>query len=389
MVVYILLSISIFITSLFPLSYCNDTFMTLPFQMKLNYRNDYVVYMELTNQKTHTTIYPFVFLVGLISYVPDGSSPILRDDFIMHREMNRTYQLYQSQMTISNYEFPFYFYGSYKDGDGYGYSGIDTQLNFAFKPQIETTSFVYQLYNSHMIDRMIFGINYKRDFTEGGNMYIGGIPLEYIENKRYGECDVVDGNWICNVNEVFFGDIHYKEYVYNKTSKIVFRLYHEGIVVPHDYFVYLKERVFHNQYYSVGLRNREFIYCRIYSEQDKHFFATYPKNINFVLDKYILHIPILKMLYKGEAFQIEDGGTEDQFYFGNQFLQYFTTVFNYEKEKVQFYIKDGNEDIEFIPIKNTIKEISNILLVNTIGLSLGLMMIVFKMKNVNIEYSHK
>ena len=87
--------------------------MTLPFQMKLNYRNDYVVYMELTNQKTHTTIYPFVFLVGLISYVPDGSSPILRDDFIMHREMNRTYQLYQSQMTISNYEFPFYFYGSY------------------------------------------------------------------------------------------------------------------------------------------------------------------------------------------------------------------------------------------------------------------------------------
>lgn len=95
------------------------------------------------------------------------------------------------------------------------------------------------------------------------------------------------------------------------------------------------------------------------------------------------------MLYKGEAFQIEDGETENQFFFGNQFLQYFTTVFNYEKEKVQFYIKEGNEDIEFIPIVNTIKEISNILLLNTIGLSIGLMMIVFKMKNVSIEYSQK
>ena len=150
-----------------------------------------------------------------------------------------------------------------------------------------------------------------------------------------------------------------------------------------------QEKVFHNQYYSVGLRNRKFIYCRINTEQDRTFFATYPKNINFVFDKFILHIPILKMLYKGEAFQIEDGETENQFFFGNQFLQYFTTVFNYEKEKVQFYIKEGNEDIEFIPIVNTIKEISNILLLNTIGLSIGLMMIVFKMKNVSIEYSQK
>ena len=389
MAVYFILSISIFIFLLFSLSFCKDTIMTLPFQMKINYRNDYVVFMELTNPKTHTTINPFVFLVGFITYIPDGSTPILRDDFMIHRDMNRTYQLYQSNIKISDYEFPFYFYGSYSKGDDYGYSGIDTQLNFAFKPQIETTSFVYQLYYSHIIDRMIFGINYKKDFREGGNIYIGGIPIQYTENKRYGECDVIDGNWMCKVNEVYFGDVHFKEYVYNKTSKVVFRLYHEGIVVPHDYFIYLKEKVFHNQYYSVGLRNRKFIYCRINTEQDRTFFATYPKNINFVFDKFILHIPILKMLYKGEAFQIEDGETENQFFFGNQFLQYFTTVFNYEKEKVQFYIKEGNEDIEFIPIVNTIKEISNILLLKTIGLSIGLMMIVFKMKNVSIEYSQK
>ena len=113
MAVYFILSISIFIFLLFSLSFCKDTIMTLPFQMKINYRNDYVVFMELTNPKTHTTINPFVFLVGIITYIPDGSTPILRDDFMIHRDMNRTYQLYQSNIKISDYEFPFYFYGSY------------------------------------------------------------------------------------------------------------------------------------------------------------------------------------------------------------------------------------------------------------------------------------
>ena len=217
-------------------------------------------------------------------------------------------------------------------------------LSFSLIPLNESFSIIHQLYKSHQIEEMIFA------FTPLKDIYLGKIPESIIKNKSSGECSSVNGNWGCELNNIFFENekIEERKYILPHPSKSGFNNTLSGIYAP-IHFLNLVEEEYFKKYIDNGncdRKNKNTLEC--WCESESEIFDTFPSTLNFIFDNSIFTIPkkiffeikelkclgitIFKFLIFPNQFQINN-----IWIFGDFFLQNYVTIFDYNRKKVSFY----------------------------------------------------
>ena len=222
-------------------------------------------------------------------------------------------------------------------------------VSFAYKMDDEY-SIIQSLYNNHHIEKRSFAIT-KIEQSYQISMYFGGIPIEQIGIQKSLKCPVQANypTWGCILNQISFNSNkifpkHINEYAYFQTN-----IY--PILAPEDFFDYIYENVFYNQFkeklcFYDQEDNKKIIVC--YCNSTSNFPGMYFHfgNGSLYLDNEIL----FHHYYRDQcSFIIEknyiDNENDKKWIFGNVFLLLFDNLFDYDNNEITFYSKDKIFDL--------------------------------------------
>lgn len=239
------------------------------------------------------------------------------------------------------------------------YSGFTLALN----PTNDTFSIVHQLYNNKQINKLVYAFEPIDDLV--GYFYIGGVPQEILTNKSSAFCKVEGSDWGCELEAVYFSDMNKAKVKYLFKNKKKYHAFFQGgietINAPVEYIDYLKNTIFKKYlengdcvFEQLGLLFVNGFRCN----NGNNIIESLPRFMNFIINDYVLSIPIQSLLYSygGEGkeknilflvTQSLENGEEDTWTLGALFLNSFISMFDYENKVVNFYtstkIEKGSE----------------------------------------------
>ena len=224
--------------------------------------------------------------------------------------------------------------------EGKEYKLYGKTFSFAFKPQNLSYSLVHQLHKSNEIDKKVFAFDLTN--KDEGKVYLGGVPIDLVYGRTFGECDVVGGDWSCQIEEVVFEDVYLNKEIFNYTQKssILFVNAHYIMYAPRNFYEFMREKVF-KELINRGICNvtqafvDEQINCN-FGNINKNLF---PSFITFVFSNGFRIRVHNSVLFTNETFIIRKNliFQQDSWVFGRVFLKLFIMEFDYDKKTIRFH----------------------------------------------------
>ena len=287
------------------------------------------------------TSFPFATLQSPISvwHVMNGVRG--NDDFKVDSE-DEIGTIYSHYEKINNQMYKvFYSYGeitdSYKRKINSKYE--DNQISFALNPYNKSHSLTHLLYESHEIARLMFGISYL-DSRNYQFFCFGAVPPHIAYVNPHGSCDVVGDTWGCELTSVYYTDLFNTMYKSNRTYRAVFEHMEQNILVPKDYFDFIKNTFF-KELLEREVCTLEFGKTTIVCDSESDF-NVFPNFTNFEFNGVTLSLYRRDFIEGNEIFLIQQTDplkyNPDEWVFGYKFMKRFHMFFDYESRKITFYL---------------------------------------------------
>lgn len=279
--------------------------------------------------------------------------------FMQYRNIiNRDISFQQYNEDKTNIVVNMYYYDYQKSNSSIGtLSG----LSLAFKFRNESFSFVHQLYNNSLIEKMMY--IFESVDINSGNIYFGGIPQNSLLQYS-GKCKINSEKWGCYLDNIYFTNDDNNKYLYLYKTNITnnyaeFDVGRQCIFVPKDFFYFIKNTFF-DKYFQI--RKCGFYYnfdaMYIYCNNKDEIKEAIPEYISFVFENQSFRIhrdKLFKIKIDNSiiflicnALFVED---LDKWIFGSPFLHNFISIFDYSDKSVTLY---SNIEINyFYPYNNT------------------------------------
>ena len=215
-------------------------------------------------------------------------------------------------------------------------------FSMAYKPYNNNFSLIHILHDKGIIEKMQYTI--YGDTDEGGVMYLGGVPEEIKEMKKYkGKCDLIDEKWSCIMNSVYLGD---KEYVYdNKKGEVLFQTKERYIITPRNFIIFMCRAI--NQ--NANDNNA----CTIEANKNEEYLNCFAgknniiKNITFNIGEYSFFSRIENWFFcinnRCRSFFYSDMSKEygDTWVLGSAFIRQYISTFDYDERTITLYNNIG------------------------------------------------
>ena len=238
-------------------------------------------------------------------------------------------------------------------------------LSLAFKCRNDSFSFVHQLYNNSLIEKLMY--IFEPVDINSGNIYFGGIPQNSLLQYS-GKCKINSEKWGCYLDNIYFtNDSNKHLYLYKTNISNNYAEFDVGrkcIFAPKEYFYFVKNTFFEKHFQSKKCGyyyNYDAMYIYCYNKDEIK--EAIPEYISFVFENQSFRIHKDK-LFKTHtidntiiflicnALFVED---LDKWIFGSAFLHNFISIFDYTNESVTLY---SNIEINyFYPYTTQIKMI--------------------------------
>ena len=217
--------------------------------------------------------------------------------------------------------------------EGVKYNFFSPQIEFGLfhNQSNENASVLYQLKKNNVINRMAY------TFISNDNeikQMIFGDASEALERKyKYkGKCDI-SNYWLCKLNKVVFNGV-----VFNlQRSYVTFQLNFGGIRIPEHFYNYWVNNAFLEEKDRREGYNDLFKCDKLESLPD----------FQFQFDNFVLNISSKYLYIKEEKdtewckFKFSKYIHDNNWTFGNPFLNMFTSTFNFETNEVTLYSNDN------------------------------------------------
>lgn len=220
-------------------------------------------------------------------------------------------------------------------------------FSFALHPKNESFSMLHQLKKQNKITKLIYAFALEGGIS--GNLYLGGIPPELIEKKVPFQISINNNVLGCKLKNAFFNEGINKgrNYIFHNTAPALFQSGVEFIYVPRDFIDF-----FINNFISDLFNSNlcTFIFDSygksIECIQSEFFKKIYPIYFNLVLDSNLFQIPFHSFFFQyANKVRINfflENAREDRWLLGADFITKYISVYDYEKEKITFYIMNRN-----------------------------------------------
>ena len=269
-----------------------------------------------------------------------------------------------------------------------GYNSRVGGVALAFNFTDEKYSLVHKMKKDKIIQYARFGL--IRKDNKNGVVFFGDLPSE-LSNKHMYFCNVVGNyaNWACELSYVFFGKVSYiyKNDYYKNSDYSFFQTAEGRVLAPGKFINYLGETIMS----KFGKKCVKELYGMNY-----RFVCSCSVVDSFPRVSFIFHHHLIELEGK-ELFEIDHGDQcifliqsnhirDNNWIFGNIFLEHFSTVFDYEKKRVEFY---SDKELEYIEIEKVFpwQKVSRIIkivfavLLPTVAVIIIFMMIKNRRKN--------
>lgn len=264
------------------------------------------------------------------------------------------------------------FYMYYLKRDEYK---IYDSVGFAFKVDYEKSSFLHQLYNHQLIDKLLFAFVPNKRFYNSGEIFYGGIPDEKIKDKYSTHCNVTE-HWGCTLQGITIGN---KKKIELDEKYIHFETQYQQI--------FLRKNIIDtivNEYFSDYIKKQQ---C--YVNNDRYFcpcsYIDSFQNISFTLDNH-------EFIFTGHELFEQEGmncyfiilENKKSYYdiFGTYFLRKYITIFDYENKTVSFYNDEPFNEYQ------SVKKGNNIIKVMYTFISISLIISTIILLYINKKYKY-
>ena len=287
-------------------------------------------------------------------YYINLNNPYVKSTVIKKEKLENINEVYllNQQITLNNKEetrVSLYLFSGNEDNFN---TSLPIGIGLTFHFDNEKYSLIHQLYNSGFINsKKFYFVPPKKDIK--GELYIGGIPKEKLENKYKSRCFLIKNSkkWSCDLNKVHI-IINETIDIYNPINETVtFTSNFNNIIAPQNFITFLKKKYINKLTDSGKCKNR-----RINAKKGNNFKIACKCEIlfnelhyiTFILNNYEYKISI------DELFQYDHGLCEllingeinrtDEWIIGSLFYNKHIMEFNYESKSISFY---SNEIIKY------------------------------------------
>ncbi len=287
-------------------------------------------------------------------YYINLNNPYVKSTVIKKEKLENINEVYllNQQITLNNKEetrVSLYLFSGNEDNFN---TSLPIGIGLTFHFDNEKYSLIHQLYNSGFINsKKFYFVPPKKDIK--GELYIGGIPKEKLENKYKSRCFLIKNSkkWSCDLNKVHI-IINETIDIYNPINETVtFTSNFNNIIAPQNFITFLKKKYINKLTDSGKCKNR-----RINAKKGNNFKIACKCEILFNELHYITFI-LNNYEYKiciDELFQYDHGLCEllingeinrtDEWIIGSLFYNKHIMEFNYESKSISFY---SNEIIKY------------------------------------------
>lgn len=260
------------------------------------------------------------------------------------------------------------------------HSKISGGFSFALHPKNESFSMLHQLKNQNKIQKLVYAFAMVGGIS--GNIFLGGIPPELIEKKVPYEINIIHNVWGCKLKYAFFDEGINK----NKKEKLIFHntapaLFQSGvdfIYVPRAFMDFFIQNFINDLLHSGLCAFVPDPYGKsIECNKSEFFKKTYPTYFNIIIDNNLFQITLHSFFFQYANkvrihFRLESN-REDRWLLGADFITKYISVYDYEKEKVTFYIHNSNmiydcSEVDCLEKKGQTNTVKVLLIVLSIGL---------------------
>ena len=288
---------------------------------------------------------------------PNIKSTIIKKEKL--ENINEVYLLNQ-QITLNNIEETkvlLYLFSGNQDNFN---ESLPIGIGLTFHFDNEKFSLIHQLYNSGFINsKKFYFVPPKMDIK--GELFIGGIPKEKLENKYKSRCFLIKNSkkWTCDLNKIHI-IINETIDIYNPINEtITFTSNFNNIIAPQNFITFLKKKYINklldngkcfNRRINAKKGNNFKIACKCEILLDEIFY------ISFFLNNYEYKLSI------DELIQYDHGLCEllingeinrtNQWIIGSLFYNKHIIEFNYESKSITFYTNYKIKYNGFIDIDN-------------------------------------
>ena len=249
-------------------------------------------------------------------------------------------KLYSHYEKINNQMFKtMYSYGTFKGTSKSKNNEYDNQISFALNPHNKSHSLTHLFYQSNEIDHLMFGIS-SLDSNNYQFFCFGSVPPHIAYSNQHGSCSVTGDTWGCELKSIYYSDLYHTMYKSNHTYRAIFEHLEQDILIPKDYFEFIKETFFKDllQRKVCQLEYKDTaIWCD--SESD---FNVFPNFTIFEFDGITLSLYRRDFIYNHKWFIIrktdESKYKPNEWVFGYRFMKRYHMFFDYETRKITFYL---------------------------------------------------
>ena len=255
------------------------------------------------------------------------------------------------------------------------YSG----LSFSYNNCDNGFSLIYALKDKNLIEHLQY--SFVPTDIEKGNLYVGGLPSDVINNKQKAQCNINNERWGCDLSEVIMNNRRYRN-----NHNAFFQAKYKYIYAPKEYIDFLYYNIFKeffddnkcsvSTYFNDNYKSFECDYIA-------SLFNKLPSNFIFIFDNTQYIIPLYSLVYKykdlGDNVYFKFGIVEaleetekDVWMFGSSFLTHYISSFDYETKQITFY-----SDEPFITGNNSIVSIVVIINIFDIIIFSGILLSIF------------
>ena len=288
-----------------------------------------------------------------------------------------------------------------------GYDSRIGGVGLTHKLQNTSYSLIHHLKKNNYIKHLVYSfipnkyINKSDILTDGGFIFFGGIPKQFLLNKNKYQCKKTGkfNFWSCELTHIFLGEISYinKNNYYENSNYAYFNGAERRILVPQNFMMFLKNKYLESQinenkckYKMYGMNFLFECECDVINNLN---------NISFIFDDYQYEFKAEELFEKyGGGFcnsLIQSNHLRDNnFLFGTPFLNKYISNFDYQKKYIEFFSNETINKIninKLFPWKMFVKYIIYFsLFVVIIGLLLSLLTLICKLiKKNNDNNSNK
>lgn len=216
--------------------------------------------------------------------------------------------------------------------------GAKFYIGFAFHFDNENYSIVHQMYNNGTISHKSVAFSPDRGNNyENGTMFYGGIPDEFIINKRRAYCSVNENlqAWGCSLNKLSFNGKEYKN-----SYLSMFSLSDKEIIIPPMLMSFIEDEILMNYIKDNECKkDSSGMYTEYYCKESV--MESFPE-LTLEFERFQVTIPIKRMFHCDFAsnciYQIKSReNVNDMIVLGVPFMGLFDVLFDYEAKQVVFY----------------------------------------------------